>query len=67
MYLRRGMIDLLLDTGTVSNLVPEDQHAVVQDIRNETASLVGVGGARVLASETGVSSWGIWKISYRPG
>ena len=50
-----GMIDLLLDTGTVSNLVPEDQRAVVQDIRNETASLVGVGGARVLASETGVA------------
>ena len=29
--------------------------AVVQDIRNETASLVGVGEARVQASETGVA------------
>ena len=48
-----GTIDLLLDTGTVSNLVPEDQRDVVQDIRNERTALMGVGGARVLATETG--------------
>ena len=30
-----GTIDLLLDTGTVSNLVLEDQRDVVQDIRSE--------------------------------
>ena len=48
-----GTIDLLLDTGTVSNLVPEDQRDVVQDIRNERTALLGVGGARVLATETG--------------
>ena len=48
-----GTIDLLLDTGTVSNLVPEDRRDVVQDIRNEHTSLLGVGGARVLATETG--------------
>ena len=47
-----GTIDLLLDTGTVSNLVPEDQRDVVQDIRNERTALLGVGGARVLATET---------------
>ena len=46
-------IDLLLDTGTVSNLVPEDQRSVVQDIRNERTALIGVGGARVTATETG--------------
>ena len=46
-------IDLLLDTGTVSNLVPEDQRGVVQNIQNEKTSLIGVGGARVLATETG--------------
>ena len=40
-------IDLLLDTGTVSNLVPEDQRGVVQNIYNEKTSLIGVGGARV--------------------
>ena len=48
-----GTIDLLLDTGTVSNLVPEDQRDVVQDIRSERAALLGVGGARVMATETG--------------
>ena len=37
-------IDLLLDTGTVSNLVPEDQRGVVQNIRSENTSLIGVGG-----------------------
>ena len=47
------VIDLLLDTGTVSNLVPEEHRDVVQDIRNERASLLGVGGARVTATETG--------------
>ena len=41
-------IDLLLDTGTVSNEVPEDQN-----IYNEKTSLLDVGGARVLATETG--------------
>ena len=34
-------------------MVPEDQRDVVQDIRNERTSLLGVGGARVLATETG--------------
>ena len=47
------VIDLLLDTGTISNLVPEKHRDVVQDIRNERASLLGVGGARVTAIETG--------------
>ena len=46
-------IDLLLDTGTVSNLVPEDRRDVVHNIPNETTSLIGVGGARVTATETG--------------
>ena len=46
-------IDLLLDTGTVSNLVPEGQREVVNNIKNETTSLIGVGGARVTATETG--------------
>ena len=46
-------IDLLLDTGTVSNLVPEGQREVVHNIKNETTSLIGVGGARVTATETG--------------
>ena len=46
-------IDLLLYTGTVSNLVPEDSRSVVQDIRHERTALVGVGGARVMATETG--------------
>ena len=45
-------IDFLLDTGTVSNLVPEDQRGVVQNIRSENTSLIGVGGARVMARET---------------
>ena len=40
-------IDLLLDTGTVSNLVPKGQREVVHNIKNETTSLIGVGGARV--------------------
>ena len=52
-----GTIDQLLDTGTVSNLVPEDRRDVVQDIRNVVqdmrTALMGVGGARVLATETG--------------
>ena len=43
----------MLDTGTVSNLVPEVSRGVVEDIRSESASLIGVGGARVLATETG--------------
>ena len=46
-------IDLLLDTGTVSNLVPQDSRDVVHDLRNEAATLLGVGGARVMATETG--------------
>ena len=46
-------VDLLLDTGTVSNLVPEDQCEVVHDVRDERAALIGVGGARVTATETG--------------
>ena len=46
-------IDLLLDTGNVSNLVPEDQGDVVQDIHNERTALMGVGRARELATETG--------------
>ena len=41
-------IDLLLDTVAVSNLVP-DQRGVVHSIYNERTSLIGVGGARVLA------------------
>ena len=48
-----GTIDLLVDTGTVSILVPEDQRDVVQDIPNERSFLLRVGGARVLATETG--------------
>ena len=47
------VIDLLLDTGTVSNIVPEDRRDSVQDIRDEHTSLIGVGGARVTARETG--------------
>ena len=43
-------IDLLLDTGTVSNLVPEDSRDVVHNIRNERAALIDVGGARVTAT-----------------
>ncbi len=39
--------------GTVSDLVPEDQRGVVQNIYNEKTSLIGVGGARVLGTETG--------------
>ena len=46
-------IDLLLDTGTVSNLVPEESRSVVQGIRNERTALIGVGDARVMALETG--------------
>ena len=46
-------IDLLLDTGTVSNLVPEDKRDVVHDIRSERAALIGVGGERVTSTETG--------------
>ena len=46
-------IDLLLDTGTVSNIVPEDRRDLVQDIHDEHTSLIGVGGARVVARETG--------------
>ena len=46
-------IDLLLDTGTVSKLVPEDSRDVVHNIRKERAALIGVGGARVTATETG--------------
>ena len=38
-------IDLLLDTGTVSNLVPEDRREVIQEIKPERAALLGVGGA----------------------
>ena len=47
------VIDLLLDTGTVSNIVPEDRRDLVQDIRDEHTSLIGVGGARVTTRETG--------------
>ena len=47
------VIRALSTYGTVSNLVPEDQRDVVQDIRNERTALMGVGGARVLATETG--------------
>ena len=46
-------IDLLLDSGTVSNLVPEGQREVVHNIKNETTSLIGVGGVRVKVTETG--------------
>ena len=46
-------IDLLLDTITVSNLVPEDQRGMVQNIRSENTSLIGVEGARVMAREAG--------------
>ena len=45
-------IDLLLDTGAVSNLVPEDSQEVVHNIRNERAALIGVCGARVTATGT---------------
>ena len=57
-------IDLLLDTGTVSNLVPEDQRGVVQNIRSENTSLIGVGGARVMARETGQAGV-FWKVENR--
>ena len=50
-----GTIDLLLDTGTVSNLMPEDQRDVVQDIRNERTALMGVGGARVLFGKSRIA------------
>ena len=46
-------IDLILDTGTVSNLVPEDQRDLVQNLHAEDTALMGVGGTRVLARETG--------------
>ena len=46
-------IDLLLDMGTASNLVPEDQREVVHDIRSERTALIGVGGVHVTATETG--------------
>ena len=36
------MIDLLLDTGTVSNLVPEESRSVLSDVKKEKASLLGV-------------------------
>ena len=37
-----GTVDLPLDPSNVSNLVPEDQRQVVQDIRSErTALLLG--------------------------
>ena len=47
------VIDLLLETGTVSNIVPEDRRDLVQDIRDEQTSLIEVGGAHVTARETG--------------
>ena len=37
----------------MSNLVPEDQRGVVQNIRSENTSLIGVEGANVMARETG--------------
>ena len=46
-------VDRLLNRGSVSNLVSEDRRDVVHNIRNETTSLIGVGGARVTATETG--------------
>ena len=47
------VIDLLLDTGTMSNILPEDRRDLVQDIRDEHTSLIGVGEARVVARKTG--------------
>ena len=46
-------IYLLLDTGTVSNLVPEESRSIVQDIRNERTAMIGLGDARPMASEIG--------------
>ena len=46
-------IDQLLDTRTVSKLILQDSRDVVHNIRNERAALIGVGGARVTATETG--------------
>ena len=46
-------IDLILDTGTVSNLVPEDSKELLKNIHTEDVTLIGVGGAQVTASETG--------------
>ena len=63
------IIDLILDTGTVSNLVPEGQRGVVYNIRNETTSLIGVGGARV-KQECSVnleSSRGLERFVFRRG
>ena len=48
-------IDLLLDTGTVSNLVPEESRCVLSAVKKEKASLLGVGGARVTATEAGIA------------
>ena len=52
-YNKHKVIDLILDTGTVSNLVPEDSRDLLKDIHTEDVTLVGVGGAQVNANETG--------------
>ena len=58
-------IDLLHDTGTVSNLVPEGKRGMVHNIRNETTSLIGVGGARVMATKTGQAGVLFWQVQDR--
>ena len=52
-YNKHKVIDLILDTGTVSNLVPEDSRELLKNIHTEDVTLVGVGGAQVTANETG--------------
>ena len=52
-YNKYKAIDLILDTGTVSNLVPEDSKELLKNNHTEDVTLVGVGGAQVTASETG--------------
>ena len=52
-YNKHTVIDLILDTGTVSNLVPEESRELLKNIHTEDVTLVGVGGAQVIANETG--------------
>ena len=48
-----SLIDLVYDTGTSSNLVPEHCRQLVDDIKHEDVKLLGVGGATVMTSEAG--------------
>ena len=54
-YNKDKLIDLILDTGTVSNLVPEDSRDLLKNIHSEEVTLIGVGGAQVAANETGTT------------